>query len=91
MQVHLYDSMFTHFEREEDVADLTGKLEADLKRVHVILEEATPDSVVISERDLQLDVIGRRDRARLERAEGVDVAESAVRVCDVRRRAFAAR
>ena len=47
VQVYLYDSMFTHFEREEDVADLTGKLEADLKRVQVILEEATPDSVVI--------------------------------------------
>jgi DNA mismatch repair protein MutS len=46
-RVYLYDEMFTHFEREEGAADLSGKFEADLKRVHEILGAATPDSVVI--------------------------------------------
>lgn len=47
VEVYLYDKMFTHFEREEDAADLSGKLESDLVRIHAILEEATPDSVVV--------------------------------------------
>ncbi len=39
--------IFTHFEREEDVTDLRGKLEDDLVRMRDILESITADSIVI--------------------------------------------
>jgi DNA mismatch repair protein MutS len=46
-QLFLPDQLFTHFEREENVQTLRGKLEVDLTRIHSILEQATPRSVVI--------------------------------------------
>jgi DNA mismatch repair protein MutS len=46
-QLYVYDQIFTHFEREEDLADLTGKLEQDLLRIQAVLKIATPDSIVI--------------------------------------------
>ncbi|HVA29573.1 MAG TPA: hypothetical protein VNF68_15430 [Candidatus Baltobacteraceae bacterium] len=43
----LFDEIFTHFERGENLADRRGKLQDDLLRVHAILARATTRSVVI--------------------------------------------
>jgi DNA mismatch repair ATPase MutS len=43
----LGDRIFTHFEREETMTSRHGKLESDVKRIHDILEGATPRSIVI--------------------------------------------
>jgi DNA mismatch repair protein MutS len=47
VRAHLVDRIFTHFERQEEVEDHTSKLETDLLRIKRILEQATPDGLLI--------------------------------------------
>jgi len=46
-QLFLFDRLFTHFEKEEKVENLRGKLEDDLLRAHEIIRQATPQSIVV--------------------------------------------
>ena len=43
----LYDRLFTHFEKQESMENLRGKLEDDLYRIRRILESATSRSLII--------------------------------------------
>jgi DNA mismatch repair ATPase MutS len=46
-RVFLVDRIFTHFDSEEDISTLHGKLKDDLVRIHKVVQQATPKTLVV--------------------------------------------
>lgn len=47
VRLFVCDEVYTHFEKEEDITTLAGKLQDELNRLHDIFQRATPRSLVI--------------------------------------------
>ncbi len=58
LRLPLVDQIFTHFERQEQVEDLSSKLEDDLRRIHAILEQATSASLLIMNESFSSTTVG---------------------------------
>lgn len=58
VRLPLVDRIFTHFERQEQVEDLSSKLEDDLRRIHRILDEATAQSLLIMNESFSSTTVG---------------------------------
>jgi DNA mismatch repair protein MutS len=46
-RLYLFDEILTHFERQENSANLRGKLQDDVVRIHEILKSATSNGLII--------------------------------------------
>jgi DNA mismatch repair protein MutS len=46
-RLFLFDKILTHFERQENNDDMRSRLEDDLIRIHSVLDESTPRSIII--------------------------------------------
>jgi DNA mismatch repair protein MutS len=58
VRLDLVDRIYTHFERQEQVEDLSSKLEDDLRRIAAILEAATPRSLLIMNESFSSTTVG---------------------------------
>ncbi len=74
-RLFLFDQLFTHFEKEENVEDLKSRLEDDLTRIHQVISQATSRSIIIANEILTsttLDdavFLGRKVMERLSRLD----------------------
>lgn len=58
LRLPLMDQIFTHFERQEQVEDLSSKLEDDLRRIHAVLDQATSASLLIMNESFSSTTVG---------------------------------
>jgi DNA mismatch repair protein MutS len=78
-RLFLFDRLLTHFEREEDLRTLQGKLNEELTRLHTLLDRVTPGSVVIMNEAFSSTAtddalaLGRETLARLLAADALGV------------------